>query len=447
MKKADHQLVQQVLDGDMSREQFDDFQQRLRREPELAELYGGYAMLHHTLAEKFEGAEALGRQPEVAAGRSRWAASLLAAVAVLLAVVLWWSKPWARLASPREIAVLTFSVDAVWQLDGTSRHSGGAAAVNPGSRLKLLQGRSAITLEPTVNAVIEGPAEVVLPAKNTLYLVSGRGYFERDGGNGTLTVTTPRMEVRDGTARFGIETPADSEAAEHSDHLRVLDGTVHLVARAGGNSRQLIAGDEASVSDGGKIQSLQPQGRSLPTGLGRFHAVLDRPFDPPQWRVQFGNPALTPSRIEGANFAVHLPLPEPQPAGDRGILLVTLDVSGSAEGSFHSDGWAGMSLFSAGQETLFFGDSYGAKPTWSLDVKQQSPVILPERPLTGPRVVTLRYSVHDGAASLHDGAPPLKPAFCTGKLPPGTRFNEIRLGASAGAALAVDSLVIRACAE
>ena len=33
--------------------------------------------------------------------------------------------------------------------------------------------------------------------------------------------------------------------------------------------------------------------------------------------------------------------------------------------------------------------------------------------------------------------------FCAGKLPPGTRFDEIRIGASAGAALAVNSLHIR----
>ncbi len=448
MKKADHQLVQQVLDGDLPREQFDRFQQRLRREPELAELYGGYAMLHHTLAEKFEGAEALGGLPEVSAGRSwRIPALVVAAVLAGLAALVWWTKPWTRWAGRTEMAVLTFSVDAVWQIDGALRNTGGAAAVAPGSRLSLLQGRAAISLEPTVKAVIEGPAELAFPTKGTLHLERGRGYFERDGTNGKLTVTTPRLKARDAAARFGIETQVQPSAAESADELRVLAGKLNVTARTGGDSRQLVAGDGIRISNHGKIVGITPDGRPFPTGLGRFHAVLDGPFDPGKWRVRFGNPAITPARIDGANYAVHFPLPEALPTGSCGVMLVTIDIGQSTEGPLHSDGWAGISFFSEGREVLFFGDSFGAKATWSLDVKQRVPVIMPPQAVTGPRLVTLRYSAHDGGVSLHDGAPPLKPPFCAGRLPAGTRFDELRLGASAGAALAVNALQIRACAE
>ena len=55
MKKQDHQLVQRVLDGEMTPGDFRDFQERLRGEPELEKLYQEYALLHHTLSEEFEG--------------------------------------------------------------------------------------------------------------------------------------------------------------------------------------------------------------------------------------------------------------------------------------------------------------------------------------------------------------------------------------------------------
>ncbi len=92
---------------------------------------------------------------------------------------------------------------------------------------------------------------------------------------------------------------------------------------------------------------------------------------------------------------------------------------------------------------LFFGDSFGAKPTWSLDVKQRIPVIVPEPLVTGPRTVTLRYDFKTGEVSLHEGRVPLKTPICVGRLPAGVRFDEIRIGASSGAALAVIALDVR----
>jgi hypothetical protein len=61
--------------------------------------------------------------------------------------------------------------------------------------------------------------------------------------------------------------------------------------------------------------------------------------------------------------------------------------------------------------------------------------------------VTLRYDARSGEVTLHEGGLPLADPFCTGKVPPGTRFDEIRIGASAGAALAVNSLHIRTRAD
>ncbi|MFZ9941278.1 MAG: hypothetical protein ACO3F7_03905 [Luteolibacter sp.] len=57
--------------------------------------------------------------------------------------------------------------------------------------------------------------------------------------------------------------------------------------------------------------------------------------------------------------------------------------------------------------------------------------------------MTIRYDSASGAISLHEGGLPLKPAIYSGQISRGIRFDELRLGASAGAALAVTSLHIR----
>jgi hypothetical protein len=102
-----------------------------------------------------------------------------------------------------------------------------------------------------------------------------------------------------------------------------------------------------------------------------------------------------------------------------------------------------MSFYSGGEELVFFGDSFGSRQSWGLDVKQRIPVIYPQDPVLGARLVTLRYDLRTGEVGLHEGTVPLKEPFCIGKIPAGTRFDEIRFGASAGAAFAVNSLEIR----
>ena len=112
-------------------------------------------------------------------------------------------------------------------------------------------------------------------------------------------------------------------------------------------------------------------------------------------------------------------------------------------GRFHTAGWAGMSFYQEGRELLFFGDGFGEEMTWSIDVKQGLPVLLPENRVVGQRTVTLCYNRNTGAASLHEGSLPLGPAFVTGTLPAGIEFDEIRIGASEESVLALRSLTVR----
>ena len=438
MKKADHHLIQNVLDGDVSLEEFEAFQERLRNEPALASEYENYAHLHHALSEEFEGGFAeMGKVgPLVSRRAGVWALAIVAALALVAAAL--WYRPWDRGNSIDEVAVLTFSVDAVWRIDGVSRPIGGATGIGKGSRLSLNRGRAGVSLEPSVTAVVEGPAEILFASESEIQLNQGRAYFHRGGSGLALKVSTPLMIVVDSGTEFGMEAlPGKNDA------IYVAQGSVTVTAHGSGESANLTAGDALRVTDAGKLEAYQADGSLFPRGLGRFHTIFTTPFDPGDWRVEFGNPSIGGQSIEGGNFTAYHRLSKSQPADEATVLMASIKVGKPSAGEFHTDGWAGMSFFSEGREMLFFGDSFGTRPTWSLDVKQRIPVILPENPLLGPREVTLRYDIKNGSVSLHEGSMPLKPPFCEGKLPPGIRFDEIRLGASAGAALRVESLQIR----
>ena len=443
MKRADHHLIQQVLDGDVSQEEFARFQQRMREEPELMKHYQDYALLHHTLCEELEHGHAEMAARAESGGRTFHLPWLLAAAAVLaLTALAWQILPWLGRHPVEDVAVITFSVDAVWQIDGESRNLGGATGVSAGSKLHLRQGRASISTEPAVNAVLEGAAEMAISSANTLHLESGRGYFHSKGTGGGLTVSTPRLTAMDSGTEFGIETQP-----EIPDEVRVMEGKVRIVSKSGNETTELLAGESARVPTTGPIERIPPDPRPFAKGLGRFKSVLSGPFEKAQWRVAYGTPSITGSRIDGDNYAMFLSLSGIEPALGSTVMLATLDIGKPLNGEFHTDGWSGLSFFSEGSEVLFFGDSYGTGPVWSLDVKQSIPVIVPENPVSGPGVITLRYDPRSGDVSLHEGEVPLKPAFCSGKIPPHTHFDEIRIGASAGAALAVKSIHIRVCGD
>ncbi|MEO5712388.1 MAG: hypothetical protein ABIT37_02785 [Luteolibacter sp.] len=438
MKKNDHVLVQQVLDGAVTQDAFNAFQNRLRAEPELAKLYGEYALLNHTLCEEFEGQKWTER-PLLGVGRSFSALYLILAVAAVLAILtvvfrdLLTGRP-----VPLPLANASFSMDAVWQVEGTHRTSGSFVSLFAGNKVHLGPGQASVALGSGTTAVIEGPAEITLESGKSLVLSEGRGRFRMFDPNGELKVVTPSFTAVDLGTEFGIDVHSG-----RPDELHVIDGKVRMLTNSDGREFVLTNGEAVRVNTGGSVEKIAGDGGRFLKELGRFQTVFSSPFVKADCRLQYGNPVLSDTGMDGENYSAFFVLKEPEPGDGRSVLLATLEVGKPAAGEFHTDGWAGMSFFNKGVEVLFFGDSFGTTRTWSLDVKQHVPLIMPGEPVLGPRTVTLRYDKVSGDVTLHQGGVPLGETFCSGKLPPGTEFDEIRLGASAGAALDVRSLTIR----
>ena len=438
MKRSDHQMIQQVLDGSISQTAFEGFQQRMRAEPELAKLYGDYALLHHSLCEEFED-QPINRKVTPISGQTfpaRFAWVAVAAAVALLAVAIYRKSDGGMKSLPLT-ADVRFSPDAVWQIDGAS--SVGASSVNliQGASLQLLHGQANVSPALGVSALIEGPSTLTFVSQDSLHLAEGRGRFRLEKSGDKLLVTTASMAAVDLGTEFGIETHRD-----RPDELHVLEGKVQMRINGNREGEILSAGEAGRVSGAHGIERMLADEKRFGKSLSLFDNIVSGPFVKADWRVDFGNPSISADLIEGLNFTLFRRLSQSQPNDAQPVLLATLEVESPSNGEFHTDGWAGLSFFSKGTELLFFGDSFGPERTWSLDVKQRIPVILPGKPVMGPRKVTLRYDRRTGDVSLHEGSVPLGPAFCTGKLSTGASFDEIRIGASSSAALTIRSLAI-----
>lgn len=438
MKKSDHHLIQQVLDGSVSQQTFDSFQQRMRQEPELVKEYGNYALLHHSLSEEYESTPVSGNVVPITGRKFPTQLALVAAAAVALLAGAFYLKSSGVVKSAPITAGVGFSPDAVWQIDGTSRNGGESASLAVGETLQLLHGQARISPGPSVSALIDGPSVLTLVSPESLHLAEGCGRFHGGKSGGRLEVTTPSMSTVDLGTEFGIVTSKDGP-----DELHVLDGKVSMRPNGRSEGQILSAGEAGRIVGADGIEVFAADGQRFPGDLGNFDTICAAPFVKADWRVDYGNPSISGDRIEGVNYSIFRRLPQAEPAGDKSVVLVTLETKPPSNGAFHSDGWAGVSLFSNGVEVLFFGDAFGPEQTWSLDVKQRIPAILPGKRVVGSKTITLRYDRTTGEASLHEGGLPLGPAFCSGKLPVGTTFDEIRLGASSSAALAVRAFTLR----
>ncbi len=443
MKRTDHQIVQQVLDGEVSKEVFDRFQERLRGEPELVKLYSEYANLQNGLSEEFEDLP-IQDTPEIvhewrSFNRFAW---LAAAAAVVLIGWLAYRGLRPGISNIPVMANVRFSADAVWQLDKEFKQLDGGVGLVKGSTLRLRQGQADILTGGTMSALIDGPATLTVVSETVFGLSAGRGRFRMENPDAKLEVTTPSISAVDLGTEFGVEVRAGQP-----DEMHVFDGKVRMRINGNSDGEVLTTGEAGRVSGDREIARISTDEARFLRHLMVFKPLVTGRFVRADWSLEYGTPSISESRIDGENYSIFLKLPKAAPSTGNPVLIATLKVDRPASGEFHTDGWAGLSFFSEGKELLFFGDSFGPERTWSLDVKQRMPVVIPANPVLGARTVTLRYDSRSGDVTLHEGGMPLTIAFCSGKLPAGLSFDAIRLGASSSAALAVGGLTIQTGGE
>lgn len=437
MKQNEHHLIQRVLDGAVNQAEFKNFQQRLRQEPGLLEEYQQYALLHHVLSEEFE-MMPFGRQ--VVSRSQRWwmwlgGIGAAAALWMLFFHALSDSSP-SRRSGPT--ARVSFSSDATWQIDGDFHPNEQGIDLLPGGTIRLLHGQAAFTLANSATAIISGPSSLEYEYPNRLMLHEGKGRFRMEANGSKFEVATPSMIAVDLGTEFAIEV---REGAP--DELHVIEGKVQMLLSGKSDGPVLVGGEAGRVTSSQSIEKFAADDTAFAKRVSEFQTIATGPSAAAPWSLAHGEVVWSHEGMAGTDFQAFSDLPGKFPSIDTPVMLVTLRIKDPHPGDFHTDGWSGMSFHFGDEEILFFGDSHGPEITWSIDVKQGQPVVLPGRPLAGPREVTLRYDSITGRVTLHEGSGVLPDPFCEARIPPGSQFDRIRFGASENAALHVSSYTIR----
>ncbi len=447
MNLQDQQLVAAAFEGELDEAGFRRLQDRLREEPALLEHYREQALLHHSLCEEFEGRRMMGDVVPGAPAGSRKAVLLVAAALLVLAAVLGWK--FGRHDAPRAAASCELSTDAIATVDGRPAAGNGSSLV-PGSRLAVDRGWVRLKGPGEAVALIGAPAVLVAGADRSLHLESGRVRVRNLGGEAGFTVTTALLQATGGAADFGVVHRPGVSAEVHA-----FSGGVEVSAGPGGAVERLAENEALSVAAGGSIQRMAASEAHFESFQPGSRVLLDDRFDSDgafagrrpdngasYWRLERGMPELKGTHLEGSGFEAYFSLPAGSLSSARPVLLATLETVATPD--FHSDGWAGFSLYQDGYEVCFFGDSYGPEKTWSLDVKRSLYPVIPGTPVTGARTMTLRYDRRDGAVEIHEGPEPGGEPVVRSKILPGLTFDQVRIGASDGASLGLSRLTVRA---
>ncbi len=238
MKPSELQsLIQKLIDGEISAEEFSALDDELARSAEARETYRLFTGLHSGLVRRGEIDAAIHSGPVVpidrvmALQRRRVARiSLLASAAaiVLTGLALWMTMTPETPSVFASVKTTPGSVFTLTHADGAKSSTG--TLIHPGSTVRLDHGVAEFDLPHRVRAVLEAPTTMTLVDERTVQLGRGRGFFEVASAEGHgFTVETPDQRIVDLGTAFGVEV---SNSTGHA-YLYIVEGSVRIDALDG----------------------------------------------------------------------------------------------------------------------------------------------------------------------------------------------------------------------
>lgn len=236
MKPAEcHHLIQQLLDGEITAEDFARLDEELKRNPDALVAYRLFTGIHVGLERKGKIDAAIRTAPVVPIDRlmklqrrSVARTSMLAAAAVILlsALVMW------RIMAPDVTAGQEATFRSTPGSSFTFSHAPDETAPTAGTlpqglTVRLDHGAIELSLPHQVRAILQAPATLTLVDDRTVALDRGRAFFEvRSPAGHGFTVETPHQKIVDLGTAFGIDLPVGTGETK----LHVFEGSVRIDA-------------------------------------------------------------------------------------------------------------------------------------------------------------------------------------------------------------------------
>lgn len=438
--RSDEETIQAVLDGKLDARRFEAFEERLRQEPELRALYRSYSRMTGVLEEKFAHTESRVIPLPRASRRSRIAWIGVAAAAAAVALTLPSLSP----DHPTGPSV-EFGPESHGQLVHEQAERN-LSLLLPGSRIELDHGSASIELPSGSRAYFEGPGRLEYTAENRFRLIEGRVWFDTRAAE--VSCRTQHLEVESPEAEYGLIV--DRKGREE---LHVLRGSVRM--QHGSLEPQPVSAGVSALWSAEDV-TLVNTSHTFATGFPEAVTVFAEDFSEPdltplagkkpdhgasEWKIEYGGPLIEDGVLDTSGNVRHTAF-----AGIAGphldelshILLLTLETETPGTASFHSAGWAGVSLFTGDEERIFVGDPNGPEEGWALhpagySARHACPL------LEGKTTVTMRYDYRTGLAQLFEGTDTSGPALASEWIAPGLQFDRIRIANGSQADAAIDA--------
>jgi hypothetical protein len=263
--ELDHHL-QDLFDGRLEGQAFENLQQELRDDPAAREAYREHLHLQHALEFRSKGVDLLNVVPMdlVVERRRSMRNSGLAAAAVVVIGALVMALVAAREPKP----TLTFNTSPGTEISISHALEGEDApdglVLEPGSRLKVINGTVELEFASGVRGIIRGPADLTLQREDLLDLASGTVWFEVPADAVGFKVNTPDLVLTDLGTEFGIISEPN-----FLDEVHVFDGKVEVRSRHGVKHQELLQAGQARYAG--------PAGRWKETPVRRDHFLDELP--------------------------------------------------------------------------------------------------------------------------------------------------------------------------
>lgn len=278
------QLLDEFMEAELSAEDFADLQNILRNDPAARQEYYRALALDQELTRRFTIDDTVSQH--ALAVKETWAERRLkrrwwfqafagAAAVVVLGLV---AGLLVRIATPEYRGTISASADAQLMVTG---ERGPAGVLGVGESLVLKRGVVSIELNPYVEAIVEGPAELrVTDRKANLELLSGKALFEVSPGGKGLEVVTPGATLRDIGTSFGVIIKDDTE------QVHVINGMVEILRD--GERQKLVSAGEASEFGGGLLAEVPLDAAAFQRAVPRLMTLLRDDFDDPDGTLMYG---------------------------------------------------------------------------------------------------------------------------------------------------------------
>lgn len=458
-----NRLLNRLIDGSISPDDFVRVQNLLRNDPELRQEYYDLLAVDQLLVEAYEVPDYIAVHAQ--AMDDSWAVrrvrrgmmtrALLAAAAVLMAAVGTFVFIRARQPEVR----LSGSSDSHYVIDGVV---GNGEEPEIGESIELKHGVLNVALGPYVEACIEAPALFHLRDRSgTIHLDRGSAFFQIAPGGKGFEVHTPGGVIRDIGTKFGVRVSASGRVETH-----VASGLVDIERTPGAPIQRVSAGEAVAwtrtenfvpkkTETDGFLQSLPIE---TPLLVDDFNAPNGTPMGGRMprtglaWSVQreLGTSVIRSGALDtsygprtiSAHFA------EGTSGSQRSVFVATLTTrtpEQTADKSYRHDAAESITLLGSDGSAVFSLVARASRDhRWQLRDDSNGRLSIGTRvSALSEHTLTLSYEQESGMVRLFDGPSTQANLLDELRVASGVALGSISVSNDEGGDVALDSLSVR----